>query len=1220
MKISDIKGRVSIRHRSVASVLAFLFLFAALYTAGVGFFLTVNSSVQSVGQASAAAAQAAQKASLEKLDVAARLNATGPNLILSINNTGGLSSTIIEVYVSCSSSCGGGVKQGQIVSNPRYLSSSPLQLSVSLPLTLPIGTSTKYLNTCPGGCDIAIKRSAFAYNLPGEVVVASVLTSAGNIFSAQYPPPPLQSTVHTVVISNSTLTQVQPSGGGPIIAVQMVASPPQTYTCNGCVVDTVFVFNYATNTTMTGVTVTLDPPALTGTAKLTLWSPCAPSPQNIPPNSSATFTCTFSADTGSVGGFASFSGTATGFLLGVPVTSAESNSNPIQIGGLANVAGQGAFTGNFFVLKYSSCVQNLAGNYNFYSNGQAATLVLGQSVFTKGSANQGGSVQSNTLSTPFGVTFDALGDLWVADYANNRVLEYASPLAFSNGEGASLVIGQAAFTTSAAPSPPTAASLHGPTAIAFDGSGNLWVVDSGNNRVLEYNKPFSNGEAASIVLGQSSFVVGTPNTGGLGASSLNNPHGIALDLSGNLWVSDFGNNRILEYLGPAFSTHQAASVVLGQPNFSSGTANQGMANPSSNTLSGPWGITFDARGDLWAADSANNRVLEYVPSFSNNQASSLVLGQSSFTSGTSNAGGLSASSLSLPAGVALDPAGNLWVLDANNNRALEYIPPLYNDEAASTVIGQATFTTNGNSLKATGLNTAGGPGGGLTFDVYGNLWVADSGYNRVLLYQKALSDFAGPCTTNVSPVSFNILPSASLLSGGGNFYTAFYIQVTNSFNVTLPILQYSYIFGENSIAGEDFVYLAGVNGTAQAPAQGSWVNGVYYPGYSGTPSFDQYPNNCNVVNANNIPTNHKCIYANPGQTITLTYAACGYGSGNWGWGSHKDVDGYDAQSGCIPYPPCLVFDSQVGGDARGDCRSPIGGLPAGMSMAIVVSYAYKGGIYTQVLPFQGQFLLRSTTTRMSCSPLAISVGVPTTCTVQVLDTDGGKVLTPTGNVTFSASPGGQGTFSAASCTLDASGVCQVTFTPSISQGTIVISASYLGDEAHAASGPDSQTINVVFLTTTTTLTTVTTTLTTTRTTTSTAVTTTVSTTTASTQTTTSTVTTTSTSTSRTTTTTSGTSTVLTTSTQTTSTTSSATASTTTTSTITTTLTTSRSTTTSTTISTVTTTVTATSSTTTTRTTTSTIQTSTSTTTVSTTTTTTTVTSTTTTTTTTTRPK
>src|SRR5208337_2172431 len=148
---------------------------------------------------------------------------------------------------------------------------------------------------------------------------------------------------------------------------------------------------------------------------------------------------------------------------------------------------------------------------------------------------------STGLTYPAAVAFDSSGNLWVADYSNNRVLEYTTP--FSTDEAASLVIGQSSFTGTG--SATTSTGLWGPAAVAFDSSGNLWVADYSNNRVLEYTTPFSTDEAASLVIGQSSFttsVSATTSTGSWG------PAAVAFDSSGNLWVADVGNSRVLEYV------------------------------------------------------------------------------------------------------------------------------------------------------------------------------------------------------------------------------------------------------------------------------------------------------------------------------------------------------------------------------------------------------------------------------------------------------------------------------------------------------------------------------------------------------------------------------------------------------------------------------------------------------------------------------------------------
>ena len=132
----------------------------------------------------------------------------------------------------------------------------------------------------------------------------------------------------------------------------------------------------------------------------------------------------------------------------------------------------------------------------------------------------------------------------------------------STGEAASIVIGQPGFTTLAPAT--TSTGLNTPNGLAFDSSGNLWVVDSSNDRVLEYKAPLSTGEAASLVIGQPGFTTNDYTV--TNSTSLNSPNGLAFDSSGNLWVADLLNGRVLEYAAP-FSTREAASLVIGEPSF-----------------------------------------------------------------------------------------------------------------------------------------------------------------------------------------------------------------------------------------------------------------------------------------------------------------------------------------------------------------------------------------------------------------------------------------------------------------------------------------------------------------------------------------------------------------------------------------------------------------------------------------------------------------------------
>lgn len=289
---------------------------------------------------------------------------------------------------------------------------------------------------------------------------------------------------------------------------------------------------------------------------------------------------------------------------------------------------------------------------------------------------------------------------------------------------ASLVLGQTTFTGNAADV--TATNLSSPNSIAVDASGDVWVDDIDSNRVLGYTPPITVGEAASIVIGQPSF---TTSAAGLGPANLSGPAAIAIDPHGDLWVSNFGYDRVLEFV-PPFFTGMDASIILGQSSFSGDTA-----GTSATNFSGSNRMAFDAAGDLWISDSENNRVLEFKPPFTDGMAASVVIGQSTFTA---NLDGLTAENLSFPIGVAVSST-MLWVGDASNHRILGYPAPFKTGEAATVVLGQPNFVTN----TATGPNET-SDAVALAIDGSGDLWEADYELNRVCEFVAPIATFAAP--------------------------------------------------------------------------------------------------------------------------------------------------------------------------------------------------------------------------------------------------------------------------------------------------------------------------------------------------------------------------------------------------------------------------------------------------------------------------------------------
>jgi secreted PhoX family phosphatase len=351
-----------------------------------------------------------------------------------------------------------------------------------------------------------------------------------------------------------------------------------------------------------------------------------------------------------------------------------------------------------------------------FTTGQNATLVIGHDDF-----DTGGTIHDNATSdvlySPDGVAFDKSGDLWIADTGFNRLLEFSPP--FTSGEKATLVLGQDDFVST---SPALSATgLDQPYGLTFDNGGNMWVADTNNNRIVEYKTPFTNGETVSLVIGYPSFDKGVyPTTAG----SLAAPYGLAFDRSGDLWAVDYYNNRVLEYV-PPFENQMNASLAIGQPDLTSNSD-----GTTANRLNLPSAIAFDENGNLWVTDSLNNRVLEFSYPFSTDQSATLVIGQNNFTT---NFPGITDSSLNTPYGIIFDKSGNLWVTDGNNARVLEYTTPFSNGMSASVVLGQTNFSE---MTAGTSANLLAEPYD-VKVDDGGNLWVADTDNNRVLEFATA---------------------------------------------------------------------------------------------------------------------------------------------------------------------------------------------------------------------------------------------------------------------------------------------------------------------------------------------------------------------------------------------------------------------------------------------------------------------------------------------------
>ena len=385
--------------------------------------------------------------------------------------------------------------------------------------------------------------------------------------------------------------------------------------------------------------------------------------------------------------------------------------------------------------------------------------VVGQKGYAASLPNR---VDLKSLTTARGIAFDRTVNpphVYVADSGANRVLGWLDATAFANGESATLVLGQPSFKAhycnQGVGTTPAANTLCQPTDVAVDSQGRVWVVDELNNRVLGYAPPFASGmtadQPATRVLGQAGFVTNAANRGGaVGAATLNAPRGAAVDADDNIWVTDRSNFRVLVFKKP-FTQDGNADFVLGQANLTSATV---PASPSADAIFNPFGITVDGPGNVYVADGGFDRVVVFqkplatgggtpgTPGSKGDRTADRLFGKASFTtaSGCNQYNGSlvrNAQSLCGPSDVAVDASGSLWVVDpgSGNHRVLRFDTPLSGDDTADAVIGQPDFVSSGSTC-GNPVRSASGfcfPDS-VAFDQAGNLWVSESGGNRVVVF------------------------------------------------------------------------------------------------------------------------------------------------------------------------------------------------------------------------------------------------------------------------------------------------------------------------------------------------------------------------------------------------------------------------------------------------------------------------------------------------------
>jgi uncharacterized protein (TIGR03437 family) len=258
------------------------------------------------------------------------------------------------------------------------------------------------------------------------------------------------------------------------------------------------------------------------------------------------------------------------------------------------------------------------------------------------------------------------------------------------------------------------AQLDNPAGLTLDTMGNLYIADQGNNRIRQV---VLSTQIINTVAGS-----GTASYAGDGAAAtsadLNAPLAVLTDSSGNIYISDTVNNVIREVT----VSNGYINTIAGDNALGAGfSGDNGLPIDAAFDLPGP--IAFDSSGNMYIADTANNRIRKV--SFSASLITTIA-GNSTAGGYTGDGGPAKLAALNGPRGLVLDASGNIYIADSNNNviRMINAVTGII-----STVIGNGTqgFAGDGGPALQAELNSP----RGLAFDSSGNLYIADYTNSRI---------------------------------------------------------------------------------------------------------------------------------------------------------------------------------------------------------------------------------------------------------------------------------------------------------------------------------------------------------------------------------------------------------------------------------------------------------------------------------------------------------